>query len=118
MRAMPHGHGVSPARSHRHLDAFNGFDHQQAQLAVEHIQAEDLLKRGAWLELVLPGLTVRRWKLVGQAVGAEAVVANVAQVVLGSGRVNHHQTALLHQPNLIGQGDGRLVKAHGGPRKR
>lgn len=104
MWAILRSHHIGYCTPNSHFDALDGVEHKQAELAVEHIQPEDLVERCA---------RVKAMRSVGKLkrdhIGRQSVVAHVSQVALCPDTVRYYQPAGHHERDEVRMGECRLV---------
>jgi hypothetical protein len=106
VRPVPDGHLAHDGRAERHLDALDGVEREQAELAVEPVKLHHVVERGPRHEPLHPRGEVVR--LQRPHVDQEPVVAHVLQHVQRRERVGNAQPARLQVPEQIGRGERRL----------
>ena len=113
MRPVLGGEVMRPGAAQRDLDPLYGVHDMQAQLAVENIEGDGVVKARAISErMVAIGLG---GGFKGQPIGPQPVIADMAQIVLCPRAVRHSHAASLDQRDLVSDGKGGFGELHARP---
>src|SRR5699024_9003741 len=105
---------VDPASANRNFYALQGFEQQNTELAVENIARQHVFEFRARDKLMRALGSTGRRLLEWKPVGAQAVIANMSQVVGGALAIRDRHAASFQQLDLLTQAGGGLVVDHSG----